>query len=80
MILHKQYVTPFAPMNALQKLLAAEQYKSFISRDTILQVMVPQWPGFEELDKGRANMDFDLCTSLEELAKRTAQEPRVCER
>ncbi len=76
MLLHKQYVTPFAPMNALQKLLDAEKYKAFISRDTILQTVVPEWPGLAELDQGHATMDYDLCTSLEELGNRVSQEPK----
>lgn len=76
MMVHKQYVTPFAPMNALQKLLEHEKYTALISRDTILQVVVPEWAGMEELDKGRPNMDYDLCSSLDELGKRVSQEPK----
>jgi hypothetical protein len=76
MILHKQYVTPFAPMNALQKLLETEKYKALISRDTILQVIVPEWPALEELDKGRPNMDYDLCSSLDELGGRVSRQPK----
>ena len=76
MLLHKQYVTPFAPMNALQKLLEAEKYKAFVSRDTILETVVPVWPGLAELDQGRATMDYDLCASLEELGNRVSQEPK----
>ena len=37
LLVHKQYVMPFAPMNALHKLLAADGYQRFISRDTILR-------------------------------------------
>jgi hypothetical protein len=76
MLLHKQYVTPFAPMNALQKLLEAEKYKAFVSRDTILETVLPQWPGLAEIDQGHATMDYDLCVSLEELGKRVSQEPK----
>jgi arylsulfatase A-like enzyme len=63
-------------MNGLQKLLDAEKYKAFISRDTILQTVVPEWPGLAELDQGRATMDYDLCASLEELGNRVSQEPK----
>jgi arylsulfatase A-like enzyme len=76
MNLHKQYVTPFAPMNALQKLLEAEKYKAFVSRDTILQTVLPEWPGLAEIDQGHATMDYDLCVSLEELGTRVTQEPK----
>src|SRR5262249_2826612 len=53
-----------------------EKYKALISRDTILQVIVPEWSGMEELDQGRANMDYDLCSSLDELGTRVAKEPK----
>jgi hypothetical protein len=74
MMVHKQYVTPFAPMNALQKLLEAEKYRAFISRDTILQIIVSPWPAMAELDEGRANMDYDLCSSLQEMGDRVERE------
>jgi hypothetical protein len=76
MNLHKQYVTPFAPMNALQKLLEAEKYKAFVSRDTILQTVLPEWPGLAEIDQGHATMDYDLCVSLDEMGTRVTQEPK----
>ena len=41
LLVHKQYVMPFAPMNALHKLLAADGYQRFISRDTILRTLLP---------------------------------------
>lgn len=67
MLLHKQYVTPFRPMNTLQKLLEADQYKAFVSRDTILETVVTPWPKLQPLDDNKATMDYDLCSSLEEL-------------
>jgi len=76
MTLHKQYVTPFAPMNSLQKLLEREKYKALISRDTILRVVAPDWPGMEELDKGRDEMNYDLCRSLQELDGRISNQPK----
>jgi len=75
MLLHKQYVTPFAPMNALQKLLEAEKYHAYISRDEILQTVVQPWPGLTEMDEGRLNMRYDLCSSLEELEGKIASDP-----
>jgi hypothetical protein len=67
MLLHKQYVTPFAPMNSLQKLLEADGYKAFVSHDTILQTVITPWKSFVPLDANIPNMDFDLCRSLDEL-------------
>jgi membrane-anchored protein YejM (alkaline phosphatase superfamily) len=68
MLLHKQYVTPFASQNALQKLLVAERYRQFVSVDSILRVLFPpDLPLLTELDRGRSTKDYDLCTSLPEL-------------
>ena len=67
LLVHKQYVLPFAPMNALQKLLAADGYQRFISRDTILRTLMVPDEMDVELDAGVANMDYDLCRSLAEL-------------
>lgn len=42
MLFHTLYVKPFAPMNALQKLLDANQYRQFITADDIVdQLFVP---------------------------------------
>ena len=41
LVLHKQYVTPFAPMNTLARLLEHEQYAQWISMDNILDVILP---------------------------------------
>lgn len=67
LLVHKQYVLPFAPMNALQKLLAADGFQRFISRDTILQMLLEPDGMDVELDAGVANMDYDLCRSLTDL-------------
>ncbi|MBL8230028.1 MAG: sulfatase-like hydrolase/transferase [Bryobacterales bacterium] len=74
MMLHKQYVTPFSPMNALQKLLEVEGYRAFISRDTILQTVVTPWKNFTPLDAKTSHMDYDLCRSLGELEGKIAAE------
>jgi hypothetical protein len=67
MILHKQYVTPFYPMNALEKLIRAEKYQPFVSMDTILNTAVEPMPNLIELDHNKLNMDFDFCSTVEEL-------------
>jgi hypothetical protein len=65
MMLHKQYVTPFAPMNSLEKLLKADDYDVLLSRDSILTTIVgSDWGG---LDQSRANMNYRLCTTLSEI-------------
>lgn len=68
MMLHKQYVEPFAPQNSLAKLLTAEEYTPFVSVDSILKVSLPsEMPRLVELDRGRATKDYRLCGSLSEL-------------
>jgi arylsulfatase A-like enzyme len=67
MILHKQYVTPFYPMNTLQKLIKAEKYQPFVSMDTILNTVVEPMPNLIELDHNKLNMDFDFCATVSEL-------------
>ena len=67
MLLHKQYVTPFYPMNALAKLVETEGYQSYISMDTILKVIVKPPADLVELDAERSPMDYRLCTSLSDL-------------
>jgi hypothetical protein len=75
MMIHKQYVTPFAPMNSLQKLLETDGYLSFVSRDTILSTVVSPSPSLTELDQSTANMNYDLCSSLGELESKLQSQP-----
>jgi hypothetical protein len=66
-MIHKQYVTPFAPMNSLQKLIEAHDYQAFVSRDSILQTVVTPWPKLKEIDVSSETMGLDFCRSLEEM-------------
>lgn len=69
-LLHKQYVTPFAPMNALSKLIAHEQYAQWISMDNILDVILPRTPMLEPLDAGVPVKDFRWCGTLDQIRAR----------
>jgi arylsulfatase A-like enzyme len=83
MMIHKQYVTPFYPMNSLQKLIEAEGYQALVSMDTILNVIVKPAPYIEDLTSGADNKDalFDFCDTLKTLQnrldKRQANAPPV---
>ena len=68
MMLHKQYIMPFAPMNTLKKLVDAENYNALISKDTILQTVLGPSPELGELDADIGTMNYDLCRSLTELS------------
>lgn len=71
--IHKQYITPFYPMNSLQKLLEFEQYQQFIAKDEILSIILAPSPRLTELDAGRPTMSCELCRSLAELQTRITQ-------
>ncbi len=75
MLLHKQYVTPFYSMNALQKLLDFEGYRQFITEDEILNVILAPSPLIEPLDAGRPTMSCELCRSLAELQSKISAAP-----
>jgi hypothetical protein len=83
MLIHKQYVTPFYPMNSLQKLIEAEGYQGLISMDTILNVILKPSSNIEDLTTGADNKDalFDFCDTLKtlqnRLGKRQADAPPV---
>lgn len=70
MLLHKQYITPFYPMNSLQKLLEVERYQQFITKDEILSAILAPSKQIMELDAGRPTMSCELCRSLGELESR----------
>jgi arylsulfatase A-like enzyme len=77
LMFHKQYVTPFSPMNSLEKLIQRNQYQAFISRDSILATILGQWPASSELDRSKANMNYDFCATLQELEGRVSTASRV---
>ncbi|MCM3881268.1 MAG: sulfatase-like hydrolase/transferase [Vicinamibacterales bacterium] len=64
---HKEYVTPFAPMNALEKLLTAGGYHQLISVDSILRQLLTPLPDIRELDAGIQNRQYETCRTLEEI-------------
>ena len=70
MVLHKQYVTPFAPMNTLHALLARHDYRRWISMDNIVNVIMPRDRSLEPLDQRRGVADYRFCQSLDELRGR----------
>jgi hypothetical protein len=70
MVLHKQYVTPFAPMNTLHALLGRHAYRRWISMDNIVEVVMPRDASLEPLDARRGVADFRFCATLDELRGR----------
>ena len=66
-IVHKQYAKPFHPMNALEKLLDANDYRRMLGLDSIMVQLLEPSSRLDELDRGRSNMDFEFCRTLDEL-------------
>lgn len=67
MLFHKQYVTPFAPMNALMKLLDADGYRRVMSMDSVVAQIFPPDAAAVELDRGVPIVEYNLCRTLDEL-------------
>jgi arylsulfatase A-like enzyme len=57
-------------MNSLQKLVEANGYREWISRDTILEQLVPESAKSQDLDEHVGTMHYDLCKTLSELTGR----------
>jgi hypothetical protein len=70
MMPHKQYIKPFRPLNALQALLRAENYRQFISVDNVLHEVVEVDDSVTPLDADIQVKDYDLCKSLAEFQGR----------
>lgn len=70
MLLHKQYVTPFAPMNALHDLLGRHGYRRWMSMDNIVDIIMPRDASLDEIDRGRGVADFRFCSSIDDLRGR----------
>jgi arylsulfatase A-like enzyme len=69
MVLHKEYVTPFARMNTLEKLLFQNRYQWLITKDHITDLLTPS-PHIEWLDRDVPEMDHTFCGTMQELGSR----------
>ncbi|MBL8138412.1 MAG: sulfatase-like hydrolase/transferase [Acidobacteria bacterium] len=70
MVLHKQYVLPFAPMNALHDLLGHHGYRRWMSMDNIVEIIMPRDGSLDEIDRGVGVGDFRMCASIDDVRKR----------
>ena len=75
MMVHKQYVTPFEPMNALQKLVRAEKYREYLSRDSILHTILQAESDDVELDPSATTMSYEFGKTIATLEKEIAARP-----
>ncbi len=67
---HQQYMAPFYPLNSLQKLLEEERYRSFVSIDTILRIILKVTPSTVEIDQDVLTHALRLRGSLRDLVAR----------
>ena len=67
MLLHKQYVQPFAPMNSLEKLLDAVGYRRLMSDDHLVTQLFRQSGATTLLDVEIKEMDHTVCGTVREL-------------
>ena len=74
MVLHKEYVTPFAPMNALEKLLTTNGYQWFLTKDHITDLFTPS-PSITWLDENVTEMEHSFCGTMQELEKNLRARP-----
>jgi hypothetical protein len=70
MVLHKQYVLPFAPMNSLHDLLSHHGYRRWMSMDNIVEIIMPRDGSLDEIDRGVGVGDFRMCASIDDVRKR----------
>ena len=71
--LHKQYIEPFYPLNALQKLVETERYESLVTVDPVLKIIMKPSPDIVELDAGLVWFQYDLCRTLKEIESKIAE-------
>ena len=70
LLLHKQYVTPFRPMNSLLKLVSENGYQPYISFDSVLQTIVGPSKEIVSVDPGGIN--YDYCRTVADLQTKIA--------
>ena len=75
-MLHKQFVQPFHPMNNLEKLLAVNNYDRYVSVDPILRPLIDQPPNLHRLDSNITYWaDQDFCHTAVEAEQKIDQRP-----
>ena len=73
LLLHKQYVTPFAPMNALEKLIRADRYQAYLTRDPILETILTPSTEAVNLESGAEALTPEFAGTLERLQQQIGQ-------
>jgi arylsulfatase A-like enzyme len=76
LVFHKEYVTPFAPMNALKKLLDANGYRQFIASDHITEeLFVPASADAVPLMRTVSEMQHSFCMTMDQMIPALSARP-----
>lgn len=75
MLLHKQYVMPFYPMNALQRLIDVEGYDGYTAYDAILRMILKRSERLGELSENPQKGYFEFCHSTREIMAKLENSP-----
>lgn len=70
MLLHKQYVTPFDPMNTLLRLVETDGYRRLMSMDSIVVQLMNPPPPADEVDRGVPVVEYRFCRTLEDMTSK----------
>ena len=76
LLFHKEYVTPFAPMNALKKLLDANQYRQYVAADHITDQLFVPAHDMVPLVRTVSEMQHGFCLTIDDLIARLTASPR----
>jgi hypothetical protein len=86
LIQRAMYVKPFSAVNNLERLLAANNYRQYVSVDAILSTILSDRSRIRALDTHLTHPDredqmfrFDLCSSVDELGERLRQDAAATE-
>jgi len=70
MLLHKQYVTPFEPMNTLLRMVETDGYRRVMSMDSIVVQLMDAPPPADEVDRGVPVVNYRFCRTLEDMTSK----------
>jgi arylsulfatase A-like enzyme len=75
LVFHKEYVTPFAPMNALKKLLDVNGYRQFLASDHITEQLFVPAADTLHLMRTVPEMQHSFCATMDRMIPALAARP-----
>lgn len=74
LLIHKLYVTPFAAMNSLERLLDRLNYRKILTNDTVVNALWTKNPTFSDLEAPGTDK-LTLCQSLKRVDEKLSAAP-----